>query len=123
MAGLNSQLRLVRYGHLKLTCGHVISWLETHVNPTIIAYGIRVDLAWFQPSFSGYCQYGLVVSATSNENVQCWTEGQDRYFPSMEQLRYQLFDSVFLPVSSSIKFGLTFIVLFLMGGYLQLVWC
>ncbi|MBA0722709.1 hypothetical protein Golax_003362, partial [Gossypium laxum] len=89
VAGLNSQLRLVRYGHLKLTFGHVISWLETHVNPTIIAYGVRVDLAWFQPTSSGYCQYGLVVSATSNENVQYWTEGQDRYFPSMEQLRYQ----------------------------------
>ncbi|XP_040971187.1 uncharacterized protein [Gossypium hirsutum] len=87
VAGLNSQLRLVRYGHLKLTFGHVISWLETHVNPTIIAYGVRVDLAWFQPTSSGYCQYGLVVSATSNENVQYWTEGQDRYFPSMEQLR------------------------------------
>ncbi|KAG8491507.1 hypothetical protein CXB51_014870 [Gossypium anomalum] len=88
VAGLNSQLRLVRYGHLKLTFGHVISWLETHVNPTIIAYGVRVDLAWFQPTSSGYCQYGLVVSATSNENVQYWTEGQDRYFPSMEQLSW-----------------------------------
>ncbi|XP_012450452.1 uncharacterized protein LOC105773262 isoform X1 [Gossypium raimondii] len=88
VAGLNSQLRLVRYGHLKLTFGHVISWLETHVNPTIIAYGVRVDLAWFQPTSSGYCQYGLVVSATSNENVQYWTEGQDTYFPSMEQLSW-----------------------------------
>ncbi|KAK5824675.1 uncharacterized protein LOC108486288 isoform X2 [Gossypium arboreum] len=88
VAGLNSQLRLVRYGHLKLTFGHVISWLETHVNPTIVAYGVRVDLAWFQPTSSGYCQYGLVVSATSNENVQYWTEGQDRYFPSMEQLSW-----------------------------------
>ncbi|KAA3477228.1 GMP synthase [Gossypium australe] len=88
VAGLNSQLRLVRYGHLKLTFGHVISWLETHVNPTIIAYGVRVDLAWFQPTSSGYCQYGLVVSATSNEIVQYWTEGQDRYFPSMEQLSW-----------------------------------
>ncbi|KAB2077020.1 hypothetical protein ES319_A06G075800v1 [Gossypium barbadense] len=88
VAGLNSQLRLVRYGHLKLTFGHVISWLETHVNPTIIAYGVRVDLAWFQPTSSGYCQYRLVVSAASNENVQYWTEGQDRYFPSMEQLSW-----------------------------------
>ncbi|KAK8553297.1 hypothetical protein V6N13_062106 [Hibiscus sabdariffa] len=84
VAGLNSHLRLVRYGHLKLTFGRVISWLETHANPTLITYGVRVDLAWFQPTSSGYCQFGLMVSAISNESVQCWTEGQGRCFPAME---------------------------------------
>ncbi|XVF49069.1 hypothetical protein PTKIN_Ptkin03bG0239400 [Pterospermum kingtungense] len=89
VAGLNSQLRLVRSGHLKLTFGHVISWLETHANPTLIRYGVRVDLAWFQPTSSGYCQFGLMVCASSNENVQHWSEGQDRYLPPMEQSRWR----------------------------------
>ncbi|KAL4296133.1 hypothetical protein GQ457_12G022630 [Hibiscus cannabinus] len=84
VAGLNSQLRLVRYGHLNLTFGHAISWLETHANPTLNTYGVRVDLAWFQPTSSGYCQFGLMVSATSNEGVLCWIDGQGRYLPSME---------------------------------------
>ncbi|XWS72125.1 hypothetical protein CRYUN_Cryun02cG0013400 [Craigia yunnanensis] len=87
VAGLNSQLRLVRCGHIKLTFGHVISWLETHANPTLIRYGVRVDLAWFEPTSSGYCQFGLMVCATSNENVRHWSEGQDRYLPPMEQSR------------------------------------
>ncbi|XP_022749894.1 uncharacterized protein LOC111299144 isoform X7 [Durio zibethinus] len=89
VAGLNSQLRLVRYGHLKLTFGHVISWLETHANPTLITYGVHVDLAWFQPTSSGYYQFGLVVCATSNESVLHWTEGQDRYLMHMEQSRWR----------------------------------
>ncbi|KAE8705874.1 putative zinc protease PqqL-like [Hibiscus syriacus] len=84
VAGLNSHLRLVRYGHLKLTFGHVISWLETHANPTLTTYGVRVDLAWFQPTSSGYCQFGLMVSASCNESVRCWIEGQGRCFPTME---------------------------------------
>lgn len=66
VAGLNAQLRLVRRGHLKITFGHVVSWLETHANPTLCGYGIHVDLAWFQPTASGYSQFGLVVCATEN---------------------------------------------------------
>ena len=98
VAGLNSQLRLVRCGHLKLTFGHVISWLETHANSTLSRYGVRVDIAWFEPTSSGYCQFGLMVCATSNENVWHWSEGQDRYLPPMEQSWYQLFDSDSLAV-------------------------
>ncbi|KAJ0031712.1 hypothetical protein Pint_13319 [Pistacia integerrima] len=78
VAGLNAQLRLVRCGHLKITLGHVISWLETHANPILSTYGIHVNLAWFQPTSSGYCQFGLVVCATENESLAQSIEGQDR---------------------------------------------
>lgn len=107
VAGLNCQLRLVRCGHLKLTFGHVISWLETHANPTLITYGVCVDLGWFQPTSSGYCQFGLIVCATGNESVRYWTGRQDRCLPPMEHSWYQLFDSVSLAISSNIKFALT----------------
>ncbi|GLU09988.1 hypothetical protein SLE2022_268200 [Rubroshorea leprosula] len=82
-AGLNAQLRLVRYGHLKITFGHVISWLETHANPTLSTYGVRVDLAWFQPTSSGYCQFGLMVCA--NGSMPELVEGRDRYSPPGDQ--------------------------------------
>lgn len=77
MAGLNAQLRLVCCGHLKITLGHVISWLETHANPILSTYGICVNLAWFQPTSSGYCQFGLVVCAIENESLAQSIEGQD----------------------------------------------
>ncbi|KAG8636170.1 hypothetical protein MANES_16G106300v8 [Manihot esculenta] len=77
VAGLNAQLRLVRCGHLKVTFGHVISWLETHANPALSTYGVYIDLAWFQPTSSGYCQFGIVVCASENENLCLSTEGQD----------------------------------------------
>lgn len=77
MAGLNAQLRLVRCGHLKITFGHVIIWLETHANPTLSTYGIHVDLAWFQPTSSGYCQFGLVVYANETRNLAHAIERQD----------------------------------------------
>ena len=76
MAGLNAQLRLVRRGHLKVTFGHVISWLETHASPTLMAYGIHVDLAWFQPTASEYHQFGLMVSAAEKESVLAAQESQ-----------------------------------------------
>ncbi|XP_061371138.1 uncharacterized protein LOC133313747 isoform X2 [Gastrolobium bilobum] len=69
VAGLNAQLRLVRRGHLKITFGPVISWLDVYANPRLATYGVRVDLAWFQPTASGYCQFGLVVYATENESM------------------------------------------------------
>ncbi|KAL5572508.1 hypothetical protein UlMin_022105 [Ulmus minor] len=77
VAGLNAQLRLIRRGQLKITFGHVISWLETHADPTLRTYGVHVDLAWFQPTASGYCQFGLVVWATEYENVPSSLENQD----------------------------------------------
>ena len=76
MAGLNAQLRLVCCGHLKITYSHVISWLETHASARLKAYGVHVDLAWFQPTASGYCQFGLVVSAAEKENVLQSLESQ-----------------------------------------------
>ncbi|KAL5771093.1 hypothetical protein ACOSP7_015247 [Xanthoceras sorbifolium] len=87
VAGLNAQLRLVRYGHIKITFGHVISWLETHANPTLSTYGVRVDLAWFQPTASGYSQFGLVVSATGTERTAQAIESPDGAFPSEQQSR------------------------------------
>lgn len=69
VAGLNAQLRLVRRGHLKITFSHVVSWLGTHANPTLRTYGVHVDLAWFQSTAFGYCQFGLVVCAAQNENM------------------------------------------------------
>lgn len=77
MAGLNAQLRLVRRGHLKITFGPVISWLDVYGNPTLARYGVRVDLAWFQPTASGYCQFGLVVHAAGNESTSPSWEGYD----------------------------------------------
>ncbi|XP_057985855.1 uncharacterized protein LOC110667066 isoform X2 [Hevea brasiliensis] len=69
VAGLNAQLRLVRRGRLKLTFRSVIRWLETHANPALRIHSIRVDLAWFQATAFGYCQYGLLVYAVEEETV------------------------------------------------------
>lgn len=75
MAGLNAQLRLVNRGHLRAGFRLLMSWLETHGNPTLSAYGVRVDLASFQPTASGYLQFGLIVSAVEDESVQPSVEG------------------------------------------------
>lgn len=61
VAGLNAQLRLVRCGQLKMTFEPVVSWLESLANTTLDSLGIQVDLAWFQPTASGYSQFGVVV--------------------------------------------------------------
>ncbi|KAI3904310.1 hypothetical protein MKW92_039276 [Papaver armeniacum] len=63
VAGLNAQLRLVRRGHLKRTFLPILNWLETHANPALSIHGVRVDLACFQPTSCGYCQFGLLVYA------------------------------------------------------------
>ncbi|KAL6608326.1 hypothetical protein ACP70R_041389 [Stipagrostis hirtigluma subsp. patula] len=63
VAGLNAQLRLVRRGNLKATYLPVLKWLETHANPALNTYRVRVDLAWFQATALGYCQFGIVIHA------------------------------------------------------------
>ena len=63
VTGLNAQLRLVCRGRLRVTFQPVLVWLETHANPALKMHGIQVDLAWFQATNSGYCQYGLLVHA------------------------------------------------------------
>ena len=63
VAGLNAQLRLVRRGQLRSTFLHVVKWLETFANPALRSHGIRVDLAQFQATACGYCQYGLLLYA------------------------------------------------------------
>ncbi|KAE9464472.1 hypothetical protein C3L33_03589, partial [Rhododendron williamsianum] len=75
VAGLNAQLRLVRRGHLRTGFRSIMSWLETHGNPTLSAYGVRVDLASFQPTACGYHQFGLIVSAVEDGSVQPSVEG------------------------------------------------
>lgn len=66
MAGLNAQLRLVRRGRLRVTFRPVLRWLETHANPTLRVHGVSVDLAWFQATACGYCQYGLLLYAVED---------------------------------------------------------
>lgn len=77
VAGLNAQLRLVCCGHLRITLGSVVSWLETHANPTLCTYGVRIDLAWFQPTACGYRQFGLLVCVSEDESVPTSVEGVD----------------------------------------------
>ncbi|PIA64560.1 hypothetical protein AQUCO_00100200v1 [Aquilegia coerulea] len=77
VAGLNANLRLVRRGHLKMTFIPVLSWLESHANPALKAHGIRVDLAWFQATACGYCQFGIVVHAVDGETEPIAVEDLD----------------------------------------------
>jgi len=63
VAGLNAQLRLVRHGNLNTSFLPVFKWLESHANPALNTYRVRVDLAWFQATALGYCQFGLVLHA------------------------------------------------------------
>ncbi|KAF3793289.1 hypothetical protein EJ110_NYTH09664 [Nymphaea thermarum] len=67
VAGLNAQLRLVRRGRLRVTLLPVLSWLETHANPALNMHGVWIDLAWFQATGFGYCQFGLVAYAFEEE--------------------------------------------------------
>ncbi|KAL9363229.1 hypothetical protein Peur_046014 [Populus x canadensis] len=76
-AGLNAQLRLVRRGRLTVTFRPVLRWLETHANPALRNHGVHVDLAWFQATTSGHCQYGLLVHAVEEESEHTSVEGID----------------------------------------------
>ncbi|KAK3137334.1 hypothetical protein QOZ80_5BG0450930 [Eleusine coracana subsp. coracana] len=67
VAGLNAQLRLVRRGNLKATFLPVLQWLKTHANPALNAYHVRIDLALFQVTALGYCQFGLLVCSAAAE--------------------------------------------------------
>ncbi|KAH6774219.1 ephrin type-B receptor [Perilla frutescens var. hirtella] len=64
VAGLNARLRLVHKGCLKMKFHPVIEWLEAFANPTLRIYGVHVDLALFQATVNGYCQYGLMIYST-----------------------------------------------------------
>lgn len=71
-------MRLVRHGNLKATFLPMLKWLETHANPALDTYHVRVDLAWFQATALGYCQYGLVIHAVGGEAVSAELEGGSR---------------------------------------------
>jgi len=91
VAGLNAHLRLVRRGCFRKTFRPVLKWLESHANPVLENYGLRVDLAWFQGTACGYCQYGLLVYAV-DENVEpSSTECHDGRMRAEEPSRYFLF--------------------------------
>ncbi|ONK80989.1 uncharacterized protein A4U43_C01F24020 [Asparagus officinalis] len=75
VAGLNAHLRLVRRGYLRLTLLPVLNWLQTHANPALSSHGVCVNLAWFQATASGYCQFGLVVSTVEKESVATTVDG------------------------------------------------
>ena len=77
VAGLNAQLRLVCRGRLIVTFRPVLRWLETHANPALRNHGVHVDLAWFQATTSGHCQYGLLVHAVEEESEHTSVEGID----------------------------------------------
>lgn len=83
VAGLNAHLRLVRRGCLRKTFRPVLRWLESHAHPKLKNYGLRIDLAWFQATACGYCQYGLLVYAVDEDleslSVEC-PEQPSRYF-------------------------------------------
>lgn len=66
VAGLNAQLRTVRQGRLRSNLLPVVDWLATHANPRFGLQGVRVDLAWFQATSSGYFQIGIVISSASD---------------------------------------------------------
>lgn len=68
VAGLNAQLRLVCRGRLRVTLLSVLRWLESHANPALRIYGVRIDLAWFQATACDYRHYGLVVYALQEDN-------------------------------------------------------
>ncbi|KAG6391223.1 hypothetical protein SASPL_148976 [Salvia splendens] len=61
VAGVNAQLRLVRRGCLRTKFHLVLQWLNTFANPELRAYGLHVDLAWFQATTDGYYHYGLLI--------------------------------------------------------------
>uniref|UniRef100_A0A2P2LJ11 Uncharacterized protein MANES_03G057400 n=1 Tax=Rhizophora mucronata TaxID=61149 RepID=A0A2P2LJ11_RHIMU len=84
VAGLNGQLRLVRRGRLKVTFRSVLGWLEIYANPALKVHGVRVDLAWFQSTACGYCQYGLLVHAVE-EDQRASTEHIDGSAKQTEQ--------------------------------------
>ncbi|KAJ9701901.1 hypothetical protein PVL29_003914 [Vitis rotundifolia] len=87
VAGLNAQLRLVRRGRLRVTFRPVLRWLETHANPALRVHGVQVDLAWFQSTACGYCQYGLLVYAIEDETESTPVDGVDEATQNEHQSR------------------------------------
>ncbi|CBI20602.3 uncharacterized protein LOC100243932 isoform X2 [Vitis vinifera] len=87
VAGLNAQLRLVRRGRLRVTFRPVLRWLETHASPALRVHGVQVDLAWFQSTACGYCQYGLLVYAVEDETESTPVDGVDGAIQNEHQSR------------------------------------
>ncbi|KAK6912777.1 hypothetical protein RJ641_022378 [Dillenia turbinata] len=97
VAGLNAQLRLVRHGHLRTTFQPVLRWLETHANSALRGHGLRVDLAWFQATPCGYCQFGLLVNLAEDEPGRSPIQQMDGGFhsePRRRVYREQLLDDM-----------------------------
>ncbi|BBN19524.1 hypothetical protein MPTK1_8g11390 [Marchantia polymorpha subsp. ruderalis] len=77
VAGLNAQLRTVRRGSLRSTLLPVDEWLNSHVNPRFREQGIRIDLAWFQATASGYYQLGVVLTRDGPSPPPALSDGGD----------------------------------------------
>lgn len=97
VAGLNAQLRLVRKGCLRSMFRPILKWLETFANPTLKVYGLRVDLARFQLTAGGFCQYGLLVYAIDDQDEQISFEGIDGSPRINQPLRYYLVVDLHMP--------------------------
>lgn len=87
VAGLNAQLRLVRRGFLRTTFRPVLRWLDSYANPALRAYGMRVDLGWFQATRGGYYQYGLLVYAAQEEAEYIPFESAEHVKPNQQHSR------------------------------------
>ncbi|GAB2234957.1 hypothetical protein Droror1_Dr00004230 [Drosera rotundifolia] len=90
VAGLNAQLRRGQ------TFAAIISWLETHGNPTLSAYGVQVDLAGFHRTATGFSHFGLVMRAAEAVSVKVVGESKCRCSKSKQQLRYPYTSKLFL---------------------------
>ncbi|RVW52364.1 hypothetical protein CK203_072021 [Vitis vinifera] len=78
---------LSRRGRLRVTFRPVLRWLETHANPALRVHGVQVDLAWFQSTACGYCQYGLLVYAVEDETESTPVDGVDGAIQNEHQSR------------------------------------
>jgi len=54
----------------------VLNWLNTHANSRLATVGVRVDMAWYQATASGYYQLGLVVNP-ADELPQSMSDSDD----------------------------------------------
>lgn len=86
VAGLNAQLRTARGGSLRSSLLPVVNWLNTHANSRLCSQGVRVDLAWYQATATGYYQLGLVLNPA--DEVPQHMQFPDPLSPSGSPRRY-----------------------------------
>lgn len=97
VAGLNAQLRTVRRGSLRSSLLPVLNWLNAVANPRLSTLGVRVDMAWYQATASGYYQLGLVVNPA--DEVPQPMQFPDEPSPSGSPRRLEFFHLVITVIS------------------------